>query len=350
MSLETRFKASVAGFPIDFAMTARPGETIALLGPNGAGKTSVLRALAGLLPIDEGRTVLDETVLDDVATRVHVPPERRPISVVFQDYLLFPHLSVAENVAFGLRARGVPRREAALEAADWIERLGLAEQAGRRPGALSGGQAQRVALARAMATRPRLLLLDEPMAALDASTRVSLRRQLRRQLSDYAGVRLLVTHDPVEALAMADRLLVMEGGRVVQEGLTSEVTQRPRSPYVADLAGVNLFRGHATGTHITLTGGGSLTIATVNEGEVFAIVHPRSVALYRSRPDGTPRNVWPGRALDVDAIGDRVRVRLGGPVPITAEVTRAAVGELGLDRGEEVWIAVKATEIDVYAA
>lgn len=350
MTLEARFKTSVGGLPIDFAMMAAPGETIALLGPNGAGKTSVLRALAGLLPLADGRMLLDHTVLDDVSSRVHVPPEQRPIGIVFQDYLLFPHLSVIDNVAFGLRARGMPRGESAREATAWIERLGLEEHANRRPSALSGGQAQRVALARAMATRPRLLLLDEPMAALDASTRVNLRRELRRQLSGYAGVRLLVTHDPVEALAMADRLLVMEGGRVVQEGLASEVTQRPRSSYVADLAGVNLFRGRASGNHVSLMEGGSLTIATASEGEVFAIVHPRSVALYRSRPDGTPRNVWRGRALDLDLLGDRVRVRLAGVVPITAEVTRAAIGELGLDRGEEVWIAVKATEIDVYAA
>lgn len=350
MTLEARFKASVSEFPIDFAMTAEAGETIALLGPNGAGKTSVLRALAGLLPLDEGRIILDETVLDDVAARVHVSPEQRPIGVVFQHYLLFPHLSVADNIAFGLRARGSSRADASRQAAEWIERLDLREYAGRRPDALSGGQAQRVALARAMAIKPRLLLLDEPMAALDASTRVHLRRELRRQLSGYPGVRLLVTHDPVEALAMADRLLVMEGGRVVQEGLSDEVTQRPRSSYVADLAGVNLFRGHASGNHITLAGGGSLTIASASQGEVFAIVHPRSVALYRSRPDGTPRNVWQGRALDLDLIGDRVRVRLAGPVPITAEVTRAAIRDLGLDRGEQVWIAVKATEIDVYAA
>ena len=350
MTLDARFKASVAEFSIDFAITAAAGETIALLGPNGAGKTSVLRAIAGLLPLAEGRIVLDETVLDDVEERVHVPTERRPISVVFQHYLLFPHLSVGDNVAFGLRARGMPRAEASRQAAEWIERLGLTEYAGRRPDGLSGGQAQRVALARALATKPRLLLLDEPMAALDASTRVNLRRELRRQLSGYAGVRLLVTHDPVEALAMADRLLVMEGGRVVQQGLATEVTQRPRSGYVADLAGVNLFRGRASGNRITLSEGGSLTIATSSEGEVFAIVHPRSVALYRSRPDGTPRNVWRGRALDLDLIGDRVRVRLAGEVPITAEVTRAAISDLGLDRGEEVWIAVKATEIDVYAA
>ncbi|HEY9289361.1 MAG TPA: ABC transporter ATP-binding protein [Candidatus Dormibacteraeota bacterium] len=350
MSLDARFRTSIAGFDFDFAITAAAGQTIALLGPNGAGKTSVLRALAGLLPITDGRVVLDETVLDDVWTGVHLPPERRPIGVVFQDYLLFPHLTVADNVAFGLRARGLSRGESARQAGGWIERLGLGEYADRRPSALSGGQAQRVALARALATKPRLLLLDEPMAALDASTRVSLRRELRRQLTGYAGVRLLVTHDPVEALAMADRLLVMEGGRVVQEGLTTEVTQRPRSRYVADLAGVNLFRGRASGNHITLPDGGSLTIATASEGEVFAIVHPRSVALYRTRPDGTPRNVWQGRALDLDLIGDRVRVRLAGLVPITAEVTRAAIGDLGLDRGEEVWIAVKATEIDVYAA
>jgi molybdate transport system ATP-binding protein len=306
--------------------------------------------LAGLLPLDAGRVALDGVVLEDPSARIRVPSERRPIGMVFQDYLLFPHLTAVENVAFGLRSRGTPTAAANATAHRWLERVGLAAEAMRKPASLSGGQAQRVALARALATNPALLLLDEPMAALDASTRVELRRDLRRHLESFRGVRLLVTHDPVEAMAMADRLVILEQGRVLQSGSPTEVTQRPRSRYVADLVGVNLFRGRASRNVITIAGGGSLMAAGATDGEVFAVVHPRTVALYRTRPDGTPRNVWEGRAVDLDFQGDRVRVRLEGTPAIVAEVTPAAVRELSLDRGDPVWVVVKATEVNVYPA
>ena len=350
MSLQAQLQARVGSFELDVDLSIAPGEVVALLGPNGAGKTSVLRALAGLLTIDAGRIALDGIVLDEPANAIRMPVEQRPIGVVFQDYLLFPHLSVLENVAFGLRSRGVGRTTATARARSWLDRVGLGPAANRKPGSLSGGQAQRVALVRALATDPALLLLDEPMAALDVSTRVELRRELRQHLESFRGVRLLVTHDPVEAMAMADRLIVLEHGRVLQTGSPAEVTQRPRSRYVADLVGVNLFRGTARQNVITISGGGSLTAVGVTDGDVFAVVHPRTVALYRARPDGTPRNVWEGRATDLDLQGDRVRVRLQGSPSIVAEVTPAAVRELGLDRGDQVWIGVKATEVIVYPA
>jgi len=350
VSLEARMRLGIGSFELDVDLRVAPGEVVAVLGPNGAGKTSILRGLAGLLPLDAGRVALDGVVLEEPAASVFVPSERRPIGMVFQDYLLFPHLTVVDNIAFGLRSRGTPRPAATATARQWLERVGLAAEAERKPGSLSGGQAQRVALARALATNPALLLLDEPMAALDASTRVELRRDLRRHLESFRGVRLLVTHDPVEAMAMADRLVILEHGRVLQSGTPSEVTQRPRSRYVADLVGVNLFRGRASNNVITIAGGGSLMATGASDGEVFAVVHPRTVALYRTRPDGTPRNVWEGRAVDLDFEGDRVRVRLEGTPAIVAEVTPAAVRDLSLDRGDPVWVAVKATEINVYPA
>lgn len=343
-------RLGIGSFELDVDLKVEPGEVVAVLGPNGAGKTSILRGLAGLLPLDAGRVALDGVVLEEPAASVFLPSERRPIGMVFQDYLLFPHLTVVDNIAFGLRSRGTPRPAATATARQWLERVGLAAEAERKPGSLSGGQAQRVALARALATNPALLLLDEPMAALDASTRVELRRDLRRHLESFRGVRLLVTHDPVEAMAMADRLVILEHGRVLQSGTPAEVTQRPRSRYVADLVGVNLFRGRASNNVITIAGGGSLMATGATDGEVFAVVHPRTVALYRTRPDGTPRNVWEGRAVDLDFEGDRVRVRLEGTPAIVAEVTPAAVRELSLDRGDPVWVAVKATEINVYPA
>ena len=350
VTLDARIHAVVGAFELDMQLAVAAGELVAVLGPNGAGKTSLLRALAGLLSLSAGRVTLDGVVLEDPAEGIRVPTERRPVGLVFQDYLLFPHLSALENVAFGLRARGMARSAAIDEARRWLERVGLAAEGDRKPTSLSGGQAQRVALARVLALNPALLLLDEPMAALDASTRVEFRRDLRHHLESFPGVRLLVTHDPVEATAMADRLVVIEQGRVLQSGTPADVTQHPRSRYVADLVGVNLFRGRASHDVITLADGGSLTAAGAADGDVFAVVHPRTVALYRTRPDGTPRNVWEGRAVDLDLEGDRVRVRVSGLPSIVAEVTPAAVRELGLDRGDQVWVAVKATEVNVYPA
>ncbi|HZA82125.1 MAG TPA: ATP-binding cassette domain-containing protein [Actinomycetes bacterium] len=349
MSLNADLGLTLGELELEVELDVATGELVVLLGPNGAGKTTLLRALAGLVPLARGRVVLDGTVLDDVAAAAHVPTERRPIGFVFQDYLLFPHLSVLENVAFGLRARGLPRAEARRRAAGWLERVGLAGHAGARPRALSGGQAQRVALARALVSDPRLLLLDEPLAALDAATRTEVRRDLRRHLASFDGTRLLVTHDPLEAMALADRLVVLEDGRVTQTGGPAEVSQRPRSRYVAELVGVNLYRGRAAGATVRLADG-ILVAAGDYHGEVFAAVHPHAVALHRQPPEGTPRNVWAGTADTLDVVGDRVRVRVTGPVPVVAEVTPAAAAELRLADGGPVWASVKATEVTVYPA
>jgi molybdate transport system ATP-binding protein len=325
-----------------------PGRIVGLLGPNGAGKTTLLRILAGLLLPDEGRVVLDGVVLDDRRTGEHVPAERRPVGVVFQQYVLFPHLTALENVAFGLRSRGVPKATARARAAEWLDRVGLAEFTANKPKQLSGGQAQRVALARAMATEPRLLLLDEPLAALDASTRLETRRELRRHLDGYDGVRILVTHDPVEAIALAERLIVLEEGRISQVGTPQEISEQPRSRYVADLVGVNLYRGWAEDDEVHIGAAGRLVAPDAGRGEVFAVVHPHSVSLYREPPGGTPRNVWEGTVEALDLEGERVRVRIGGPLPIIAEVTPAAVADLRLGDGGQGWASVKATGVVVY--
>jgi molybdate transport system ATP-binding protein len=350
MSLHAQVELALGRLRLRAEVSVASGELVVLLGPNGAGKTTLLRALAGLVPLRAGRVVLDGTVLEDAAAGVRVPTERRPVGFVFQDYLLFPHLSALENVAFGLRARGVPRSEARRRAGAWLRRVGLDEHAGARPRALSGGQAQRVALARAMVCDPRLLLLDEPLAALDATSRTEVRRDLRRHLASFDGTRLLVTHDPLEAMALADRLVVLEGGRVTQTGTAAEVSARPRSRYVAELVGVNLFRGHADGHTVQLAGGGTLHLPDGHNGQVLAAVHPHAVALHRQRPEGTPRNVWAGTADTLETLGDRIRVRVAGAVPIVAEVTPAAAAELRLADGGPVWASVKATEVTVYPA
>lgn len=350
MSLEARVFLTLGELVLDAQINVETGEVVAVLGPNGSGKTTLLRALAGLIPLRDGRVVLDGQVLEDSAGGIRLPTESRSVGFVFQDYLLFPHLSVLENVAFGLRARGMRRTEARERAEEWLERVGLLEYSHSKPGALSGGQAQRVALARALAIDPDLLLLDEPMAALDAGARVELRRVLKKHLASFPGTRLLVTHNPLEAVALADRLVVLENGRVVQEGRPSQVTQHPRSSYVAELVGLNLIRGKASGDEISVDGGGRLVVPGAGLGEVFAAIHPRAVALHRARPEGSPRNVWQGTVSGLDFEGDRARVSIDGPVPIVAEVTAAATADLDLASGGSVWVSVKATEVSVYPA
>jgi molybdate transport system ATP-binding protein len=350
MTLDAHIVRTLGTFHLDVELHAEPGEIVAVLGPNGAGKTTVFRCLAGLLPLDDGSIDLDGTRLDDPARDVFVPPERRPVAVVFQDYLLFANLTALENVAFGLRARGMAKQEARTRASEWLDRVGLTAHAGHRPRALSGGQAQRVALARALATEPHLLLLDEPLAALDAGTRGDVRRDLRRHLATFDGVRLLVTHDPVDAYALADRVVILESGRVAQSGTLADVTTRPRSRYIADLIGLNLLTGTGDGDSITTATGARVVPAEGVEGPVFAVIQPHAVALYLAAPQGSPRNVWSSTVTDIDRRADRVRVRLDGPVPLVAEITPAALEALVLRPGDRIWAAVKATEITTYAA
>lgn len=337
-------------FTLELQFTAEPGETIGVLGPNGAGKSTALRALAGLLALSSGRIELDGQVLDDAEGGEFVAPERRPVGVVFQDYLLFPHLSALENVAFGLRARGVDRRSARERAETWLHRVGLGDYARSRPRALSGGQAQRVALARALVTDPRLLLLDEPLAALDASTRIEVRSELRHHLVDYPGTTVLVTHDPLDAMVLADRLLVLEGGHVVQQGTPTEIAHHPRTDYVAQLVGVNLYRGTSRGTAVDLTTGGSLTIATPRHGDVLVAFPPTAVSLHRTRPDGSARNTWPVQVSSVEGRGTTTRVNLTGNPDVLADITPAAVVDLALTSGTVLWAELKATEIRTYPA
>lgn len=335
------------GFRLDVALRVRPGEVLALLGPNGAGKSTALRSLAGLTPLDDGRLALDGTELEHPATGVRLPPERRPVGVVFQDYLLFPHLSALENVAFGLRARGRRRAEARAEAAEWLERVGLADQAAARPGRLSGGQAQRVALARALAPRPRLLLLDEPMAALDARTRLEMRSALRRHLAAFEAVAVLVTHDPLDAMVLADRLVVLEHGAVVQKGTPAEVSRRPRSDYVARLVGLNLYRGSADGHTVTLAPDAVLHAADPQQGPVFAAFPPAAVTLHPERPDPA---AWPVTVTGMELHGDQVRLDLAGPLPLTADATPATVAELALAEGTRAWATIAPDRVHAYPA
>ncbi|HLS39405.1 MAG TPA: ABC transporter ATP-binding protein [Ornithinicoccus sp.] len=350
--LAARLRVRRGNFELDLPLDVAPGEVVALVGPNGAGKTTALHALAGLLPLTDGRIELDGRVLDDPARRILVPPERRPLGVVFQDYLLFPHLSARDNVAFGLRTRGVPRTEARRRAETWLERVGVGDLAGLRPSSLSGGQAQRVALARALAPGPRLLLLDEPMAALDAATRLTVRADLAHHLQDYDGAAVLVTHDPLDAMSLADRIVVLEDGRVVQEGAPVDVARAPRTEYVARLVGLNLLRGEGRGGVVELDEGGVVHLAEPAQGPVLVAFPPSAVVLHRHRPEGSARNTWHGRvtALEQHAHTVRAQVAIDDGPSVLADVTAAAVAELGLGLGVPVWVSFKATETHAYPA
>lgn len=350
MTLVVDARISRGAFSLEVAFEVAPGERLAVLGPNGAGKSTLLRAIAGLTAIDSGRISLGDRALDDGAHRV--PSEQRRVGVVFQDYRLFPHLSVRRNVAFGPRSAGLARAEALHRADGWLERLDLAGLSERRPGELSGGQAQRVALARALAQEPEALLLDEPMAALDADTRMNVRAELGRHLAAFTGPTVLVTHDPIEALVMADRLLVIEGGRVVQQGAPVEVARRPATPYVARLMGLNLYAGVPSPDGIRLDGGGVLWAADTPAVErVLVALRPTAITVHVREPDrASHRNVWPGVLAHLELLGDRVRLQVEGAPAALVDVTPAAVAELGLAPGKPVWLTAKATETDAYVA
>lgn len=351
MTLDADIALTLGTLDLDVEIEVAAGELLAILGPNGAGKSTVLRCLAGLAPIHEGSVVIDGEVVDDPANDVFVEPEHRQVGVVFQDYLLFDHMSVIENVAFGLRARRTPKVDARRTAHEWLDRVGLAGYADQRPRVLSGGQAQRAALARALATNPRLLLLDEPLAALDAGTRGAVRRDLRQHLATFDGMRVLVTHDPVDAYALADRVAILDAGRLVQVGTFAEVTAHPRSRYVADLVGVNLVSGVVADGALSTPGGATVVIADALPGPSFAVIRPTSIAVDRQPPIGSSvRNTWSGVVVDIDRLGDRVRVGIDGALPLTAEITVAALEALGLRPGDEVVAAVKATDIECYPA
>ncbi|WP_245649530.1 sulfate/molybdate ABC transporter ATP-binding protein [Nocardia shimofusensis] len=349
MTLTARLQVTRGEFVLDLPLRVHAGEVVALLGPNGAGKSSALRALAGLLALTDGHIRLDEHTWD-APPSVFVAAEQRRVGVVFQDYLLFGHLSALDNVAFGLRARGMRRAPARARAQEWLTRVGLTGIADRRPGELSGGQAQRVALARALVTDPRLLLLDEPLAALDAATRLQVRTDLGRHLRDYPGHTVLVTHDPLDAMILADRLIIVENGRIVQQGAPAEVAARPRSDYVADLMGLNLYRGVARGTVVDLDDGGRLILAEPADGPVFVTFAPHAVGLHPQRPTGSPRNSWPVTVTGIEQHAHTTRVRLDGTPSVLADITPATVAELRLRPGLEIWAAVKATETRSYAA
>lgn len=321
------------------SLEVKPGEIVALLGASGSGKSSLLRAVAGLEPLAGGTVEWDG---EDITA---VPVHKRGFVMMFQDGQLFPHRSVAGNVGYALNHLDRAEREARVE--ELLDLVGLAGYGSRPVTALSGGQAQRVALLRALAAGPRCLLLDEPLAAVDASASLALRELLATHLATFAGPRLLVTHDPVDAFVLADRVAVLEDGRIVQVGTPAAIGRQPQSRYAADLVGLNFVRGDVHDSVLRLADGAQLVVATRHEGPAIATVHPRAIALFRERPAGSPRNVWLAPIAAIEPSLDRVRVRTGGPVPLVAEITPAALRDLGVGVGDALWVTLKATEIAV---
>ena len=344
MSLEV--SAVVEERDVEVELEVAAGETVAILGPNGAGKSTVLSVVAGLLRPDRGRVVLDGRAL--TGDGAFVPPHDRRVALLAQDPLLFPHLSVLDNVAFGPRSAGVGRPASRTAARRWLDEVDATELAERTPGQVSGGQAQRIAVARALAAEPRLLLLDEPMAALDVAVTPALRQTLRRVLADQTVV--LVTHDVLDALLLADRVVVMDGGRIVESGPSSEVLSRPRSAFAARIAGLNMVEG--TWRHGAVSGAGGIEVkglatdpVPVTGDHVVAVFRPNAVSVFREAPGGSPRNSIPVTVTDLEPHGDQVRVRAGD---LAAEVTVHAAADLDLTPGTPVVFAIKASEVAVY--
>jgi molybdate transport system ATP-binding protein len=347
--LSVAARTELGATTLDVALEVGAGECLALAGPSGAGKTSVLRVVAGLLAPREGRVACGEETWLDTARGIARPPEARACGYLFQEYALFPHLRAWENVAYPLR--DVPRGERRTRALELLERFGVGALADDRPGTLSGGERQRVALARALARRPKALLLDEPLSALDARTRRDATRALAAALRDAAVPSILVTHDFAEAAELGDRVGVMDCGRIVQQGSASAVAAAPASAFVAGFAGAVVLHGEASPgpsglTAVALDGGGTVFSTDRATGPVAASVYPWEIALGppgAADPESSPRNALPARVARTTVLGNRVRVALDAPQPLVAEITAAATETLALDPGTVVRATWKAT-------
>ncbi|MGC3954758.1 MAG: ATP-binding cassette domain-containing protein [Propionicimonas sp.] len=354
MATGLQLRATVAERGFDLELDLQAGERLAVLGPNGAGKSTLLSLLAGTLRPDAGRAELAERVLFDTTTRTWLPPHARGVALLAQDPLLFPHLTVLENVAFGPRASGASRAEARTRAEHWLTEVDALEFAGRRATELSGGQAQRVAIARALATEPELLLLDEPLAALDVSVAPAIRRLLARVL--VGRTTLVVTHDLLDALLLSDRAVVLATGAVAEDGPTEQVLQRPRTPFAARLSELNLVRGTAVtdgveiGPELLLQG---IATEPLQPGApAVAAFAPSAVSIYLDAPHGSPRNLIAATVLEVEQRGGIVRVRADDHHghQLAADVTPHAAAELDLYPGRPVVLSLKATAIELYPA
>jgi molybdate transport system ATP-binding protein len=345
--LRVEARTRLGALELNVALEVAAGECLALAGPSGAGKTSILRVAAGLLAPQHGSVVAGGETWLDTERGIDVPPEERRCGYLFQEYALFPHLSAWQNVAYPLR--GLSRGERRVRAHELLGRFGLEELADARPRTLSGGERQRVALARVLARDPGVLLLDEPLSALDARTRAGAARELGSVLGDVQVPALLVTHDFAEAAQLGDRVGVIDSGRVVQEGTPTELAAAPRSAFVADFTGAVVLTGTASGglnglTHVELDGGGAVASTDPGEGPVAVSIYPWEIAIEPAdeTAHGSAQNRIPARVLSITTVGNRVRLGLAGPQPLAAEITRVSAQALDLRAGTSVTATFKA--------
>lgn len=353
--LEVRTRVLHRDFDVDLEL--EDGDVLAVLGPNGAGKSTLLSLIAGLLRPDSGRIVLGEDVVTDTATGVFVAPHARGVAMLAQQALLFPHMSVQANVAYAPRCKGVTRSRAHDIANRWLRAVEAHELADRRPAQLSGGQAQRVAVARALAAEPRVLLLDEPMAALDVAAAPAVRRLLRGILRETRRTAVIVTHDLLDALGIANKVIVIEDGRIVERGAVRDVLAAPRSEFAARIAGVNLISGVIGEPGCLRTPSGAMVFGV---GEVapgtaaVALFTPAAVSVHLDPPHGSPRNVIAATIAEMDLASAGIRVRGAdqpdGSTGLAADVTSAAVADLDLAPGRDVYFVVKAQEVQLLPA
>jgi molybdate transport system ATP-binding protein len=346
LTITARMKAR--GFDVD--LSVETGETLAILGPNGAGKSTLFDVLAGLVRPDAGSARLDDTVLFDLGNggrNTWTPPFSRGISLLAQQALLFPRMTVLDNVAFGPRSAGAGRQESRRRAATWLDRVDAGEFALRKPAQISGGQAQRIAVARALAADPNLLLLDEPMAALDVTVAPALRRMLRQVLADRTTI--LITHDVLDAFTLADRVAVMNDGSIVEIGETREVFERPRSAFTAALVGLNLITGTRTPHGLRTDNGIEVRAASsersANGVEVGATIPPGAITVTTARGENSARDYVRAEVIDLEPRGDLIRVSTDF---VFADVAPAGLASLDLARGSIVWVGFAASDVTVY--
>ena len=354
--LRFRLVSRLGSFSLEIEGSVEERSVLVLVGESGSGKTMVLRLLAGLMRPLRGVIATDGGVWFDGESGTFLPARDRPVGYVAQDYALFPHLSVAENVAFGLKALGAARREIGGRVHRALERLDAAPLAARRPHELSGGQQQRVALARALVLEPELLLLDEPLSALDVQARRSVRGELHRLLTSLPCATVYVTHNPTEALVFGDTIAVLESGRISQSGTRGDLMRKPRSAFAAEFLGLNLLRGTVVGrersglVRVSVRGGELFVPHVEGEGEVTMTVHPREITLALERPAGSARNVFEGEIEEIvpePPAGELVRISVATSPPLVAEVTRESVEALGLGPGRRVHASFKAAAVSV---
>ena len=337
--LDARVILNRDSLTLDVELQLQHGEVIAVLGPNGAGKTSLLHALLGWLELESGWIMVNGEVIDSPDTDSYVPPQHRPFGMVFQDGLLFPHMSVEKNILFGAGKD--------FNLKPLAESLQANELLAKFPSELSAGERQRAAIARSLAARPKVLFLDEPFSALDIQGKRRGRSLLKEALAIGVSGCLIVTHDLVDAFTLADRVMIIEGGKLTQFDVPDRIRSRPGSEWIADLVGWNYYEGIGEGSVVTLPHGTTIFTAQDDlDGPTSISINPASVSIFKSQPSGSPRNSWLSSIKNIEILDGRARVSLVGEIDICADITTAAANELRQSISSEVWVSVKATEVD----